>query len=202
MAKQATAQAILATARTLLAEGGLGAVSFDAIAARIGRSKQAVLYWFPTKRDLLAALFVPWLEAETNIAEAAVAEAASPELAIAAFVRSVARFHLGDLDRFRMMYLVPQTTATRTANQQNPHGRGVVARVHPVTDRLYGALAAQLRGNATERRQAAVSIHAAVLGLILMVALGDAIADPLKHDPDALIEALVAQLTGQTGGDS
>lgn len=185
---------ILAIAEELLAAGGPSAVSFDAIAARLGRSKQAVLYWFPTKRDLLAAMFVPWLEAEVEVAEAALADVVGRDAAITAFVHSVARFHLEDLNRFRMMYLAPQITGVRAVGRGD---RGAIERVHPITDRLYTALAAKLDGTPPERRRAATAIHAAVLGLILMIALSNAVHDPLKHGSNALVEALVASLVSR-----
>ena len=116
MTRSRTGDQILEIARDLLAEGGLGAVSFDAIAARLGRSKQAVLYWYPTKPDLLAALFLPWLEEEAALAETALRDATDGTDAIARFVRAVAGFHLSDLTRFRAMYLLPQTL-TRGAEE-------------------------------------------------------------------------------------
>ncbi|WP_417666786.1 TetR/AcrR family transcriptional regulator [Roseibium sp.] len=198
MALQATdtSQQILSIARAILAADGLGAVSFDAIARRLGRSKQAVLYWYPTKRDLLAAMFLPWLEAEARTAEEAVANVVAKPEAIAAFVRAIARFHLDDLDRFRMMYLAPQTTGMRST------GRGASVtgeEVYQVTGRLYGALARQLCGNdhsnGDAARKQAVAIHSAVLGLVLMFALSDALRDPLKHDAADLVEALIDSLT-------
>ena len=87
-----TGAQVLDIARDLLAKGGLGAISFDMIAARLGRSKQAVLYWYPTKPDLLAALFLPWLEEESALAENAVRDATDKTDAIARFVRAMAAF--------------------------------------------------------------------------------------------------------------
>ena len=191
MPKQKTSDQILTIAQDLLGEKGLNGVSFDAIAARLGRSKQAVLYWFPTKADLLGAMFLPWLEAEAEIAEAALEPAAGRNDAIERFVRGVAEFHLADLNRYRMMYLVPQTT--KPLQRQ---ATGIVADVHPITDRIYGALAAYLEGAPGAERKEAVAIHSAVLGLVLMVSLADGLNDPLKHSADDLIDALVDVLTG------
>jgi AcrR family transcriptional regulator len=185
-----TRQRILDEARALLASDGLAAVSFDAIARRIGKSKQAVLYWFPGKRDLLAALFLPWLEAETETAVAALADMPSDADAIIRFVRAVSDFHLADLDRFRMMYLAPQVAGHRALVDPT-----ALEAVHPVTTRLYDALSRHLGGTQEARRQA-VAIHASVLGLVMMVALADAMGDPLKHPTEALVEALIGRLTG------
>lgn len=186
-----TSERILDIARDLLAADGLAAVSFDAIAARLGKSKQAVLYWYPSKNDLLAAMYLPWLEAETGIAERSLAGVRGRDDAIGSFVRAIAGFHLGSLDRFRMMYLVPQTLRPGAQGHMN---EALVRQVHPVTDRLYAALAAHLPGGRAAARQQAVAIHAAVLGQVLMIALADGLNDPLKHPPADLIDALIDAL--------
>jgi hypothetical protein len=72
----------------------------------------------------------------------------------------------------------------------------VLDRVHAITDRLYGALATHLGPDPATARAHAVAVHTSVLGLVLMAGLAEALEDPLKHGQDALVEALVAQLTG------
>ncbi|PHQ98207.1 MAG: hypothetical protein COB40_01650 [Marinosulfonomonas sp.] len=194
MSKSNTGDQILSIACALLASDGLGAVSFDAIAHRLGRSKQAVLYWFPTKHDLLAAMFVPWLEAEADTAISAVATATNQREAIERFVRAIALFHLGDLNRFRMMYLVPQTNKKPGKNRIDTD---VVRKIHPVTDRLYGAFAGHLGADQNFGRKKAVAIHSSVLGLVLMFGLADGLRDPLKHREADMIDTLIASLTGK-----
>jgi len=190
-----TNQKILTIAREILVSDGLGAVSFDAIARRLELSKQAVLYWYPSKRDLLAAMFLPWLNAETETAEGAVSKAMNRDQAISSFVQAIAWFHLEDLDRFRMMYLVPQTIGQRTTGRA---GMVTGDEVYQATDRLYRALADHLGGETDAARQEAVAIHSAVLGLVLMFALANALQDPLKHSETNLIEAMIASLTGKS----
>lgn len=188
MAGAKTGDMILQIARTLMADGGLGAVSFDTIAARLGRSKQAVLYWYPTKADLLAALFLPWLEEEAALAENAVRNASDPAEAIVRFVRALSAFHLSDLTRFRAMYVLPQTLARGVGDTL------VLDRVHGITDRLYAALAVHLGSDPAAARQQAFAVHSAVLGLALMAGLAEGLDDPLKHGQEAMVEALVARL--------
>ncbi len=183
---------ILATARGILASGGLGAVSFDSIANRLGCSKQAVLYWYPTKNDLLAAMILPWLEAEAETAVGAVSKSTTRTQAVGSFVRSIVGFHLQDLDRFRMIYLVPQTTSPRSADREQIFAG---EKIYPVTSRLYTALAHYLDGDPNAARREAVAIHSAVLGLVLMFAFADAVKDPLKHSQGNLTEALITSLT-------
>jgi len=186
-----TRDQILEAARELLASDGLGAVSFDAIARRLGRSKQAVLYWYPTKHDLLAAMFLPWLEAEAEVATRSLADAQGRGEAVGAFVRAVAGFHFDDLDRFRMMYLLPQTLRP---SAHDPHDADLLDRVHPVTDRIYEALAGRLDGDPKAARREAMAIHSAVLGLVLMTGLSERLRDPLKHSASDLVGALVSSL--------
>lgn len=186
-----TQDKILAATRDLLAEGGIGAVSFDAVARQLGLSKQAVLYWFPSKQGLLAELFIGWLSAETDVAVAALAGDEGRADPVAAFVKALAGFHLGNLDQFRMMYLVPQTLRSGAAEAMGPE---MMARVHVVTGRLYGALADRLPGDPGTARQEAVAIHTAVLGLVLLHGLADATGDPLKHSSDDLVAALISRL--------
>ncbi len=191
MSPQKTSDEILKIASELLASDGLGAVSFDAIARRLGRSKQAVLYWYPTKHDLLAAMFLPWLEAEADVATRSVVDASGRVEAIGAFVRAIAEFHFDDLDRFRMMYLLPQTIKP---SENEPHNVELLEKVHPVTDRVYGALAPYLEGDPLATRRKAVVIHSAVLGLVLMFGLADSLSDPLKHSASELVDALIVSL--------
>ena len=194
MSGKDTKAEILTIARDLLASGGLAAVSFEAVARRLGRTKQAVLYWYPTKHDLLAAMFLPWLEAEAELAVQSVSGTSSREEAIDAFVKAVAAFHLGDLDRFRMMYLLVQTIPPSPAE---PHSEELLKKIHPVTDRLYGALADKLGAKPIPARQEAFAIHSAILGLVLMFGLSDSLKDPLKHTATHMIDALIRTFTSR-----
>ncbi|MCT8158982.1 TetR/AcrR family transcriptional regulator [Pseudoruegeria sp. SHC-113] len=188
MPRENTKALILEVAGELLASGGISAVSFDAIATRLGRSKQAVLYWYPNKHALLGAMFLPALKAEAETATAALAHCETEAEAIAAFVSSILRFHMGDLDRFRMMYLLPQTQ--RHAGGEPPAG-ALLDEVHPVTDAMYAALAARLGGDPISARQKAFAIHSAVLGVALMFGLADSLGDPLKHGAEEAARALI-----------
>ena len=69
MAEMKTNKKILNAAQDLLSKGGANAVSFDKVATELGITKQAVLYWFPSKSALLAAMFIDWLDTEAQAAE-------------------------------------------------------------------------------------------------------------------------------------
>jgi len=187
-----TDEKIIDAAQGLLANGGFGAVSFDTIARELGIAKQSVLYWFPSKSDLLAAMFVDWLGAEAWEAEESLISVETPNEAIDVFVRSITRFHTDSLDRFRMMYLAPQTLK---AGMQEARNDDVLDKIHATTSHLYTALAAKLDGSPDQARQTAFAIHSAALGLVLMLGLAEGIGDPLAHSEDDLVTALIAKLS-------
>lgn len=186
---------ILEVAAALMAVGGLEAVTFDAVAARLGVTKQAVIYWFPTKVALLSELALPGLRGEAQSAIKAAAGAPGPAQAVRAVVRAVIDFHLADLSRFRLMYLSPQIGATASAKGTAAE---LVTQVHPVTSEMYAAIATAL-GDGPTARETAVALHMAALGHVLMIALTEAIGDPLRHAPEVLADRLAALLATGAG---
>jgi AcrR family transcriptional regulator len=187
-----TRQRILQAAAALAREGGPGGLTFDAVARRLGLSKQAVLYWFPSRADLLASLVLPALRDEAAAAIEAARSATSPAAAAGAVVGAVIRFHMADLDRFRLMYLAPQAGMRRNARSGS---RILTEEVHPLTSEMYGAIAKALGGSECEAREGAVALHMAALGHVLMVAMTEAIGDPLRHDPQRLSDRLARMLS-------
>ena len=99
---------------------------------------------------------------------------------------------MGDLDRFRMMYLAPQTLKTGVQEAKNTDA---LERIHSTTSRMYGAFATHLGGTLEQSRQSAFAIHSAALGLIMMFGLSEGIGDPLKHSEDDLVTALIGKLS-------
>lgn len=192
MAEMKTNKKILNAAQDLLSKGGANAVSFDKVAAELGITKQAVLYWFPSKSALLAAMFIDWLDTEAQAAEKAVKSAKTANEAISAFVTEIVSFHAENFDRFRMMYLAPQTLKV---GSQVSRKDGAIGEINQVTSKLYGCLAEKLDANAIEARQTAFIVHSSVLGLVMMLALADSISDPLAHSQSDLVAALVSRLS-------
>lgn len=191
--KGETAARILAAAREIVRASGPDSLTFDAVAARVGVSKQAVLYWYPNKARLIEALVRPALEAESQAGRSAVSDTATPAQAIRAFISTLAVFHTSDLDRFRLMYVTPQIGQRPGRNGQMLTTLG---RIHPATTDMYDKLAARLveggrYARLVEARRAAAAIHTALLGLILRMAMADALNAPLRARNDALVEALV-----------
>lgn len=188
-----TAERILASAREVVRESGPDRLTFDAIAEKVGISKQAVLYWFPNKARLIEALVRPALEAESAAGRAAIRSSANAEDAIRSYVTALAVFHTSDLDRFRLMYVTPQIG-------QRPGRSGqmltTLGRIHPATTAMYDVLADRLveagrYKRVVDARRGAAAMHTAILGLILRMAMADTLNAPLRLRNDALVEALL-----------
>lgn len=193
-------QKILDTAAELLSGGGLRKLTFDAVAKSLGISKQAVIYWFPTKEDLIGAVAIPVMREQAEAALSAMKAAPDDAEAIRAFVRTVAKFHFADLNRFRLMYVAPQigpNAGVRLAEE-------FTGQIHALTSSVYDELQARLMKGGKlaeiEARRAAVAIDMAVLGLVMMVATTEAMGDPLRHDRHEMVEALANLVTGPAGG--
>lgn len=193
-----TREHILEAAASLFRAGGLEAVTFDAVAARLGITKQAVIYWFPSKVALLSALALPSLRAEARVAIDAATKASTSSDAARAVVGALISFHLADLPRFRLLYMSPQIGVTAVARKAAAE---LVRQIHPVTAEMYAAVAAAL-GDRPDAREIAVTLHMAALGHILMVALTDAIGDPLRHEPEILAARLADVLAAGVGDHS
>jgi AcrR family transcriptional regulator len=188
--------AILAVARDIVTQDGIGALTYEAVARRLGVTKQAVIYWFPTKQDLYRELAVPALRAEAEAVIAAMPEPGDAGATIRRAVEALVAFHISDLDRFRQIYLAiqldpkPERLMPQDALRQH---------VHPVTSAMYSALEAALDADPRFRaglcaRRAAVTIHMAALGLVLMTALGSALKDPLAHATHDLANTMIRLL--------
>lgn len=188
-----TADRILIAARAIVRASGPDQLTFDAVASEVGVSKQAVLYWFPNKARLIEALVRPALEAESAAGRSAIASQTSSGDAIRAYISSLAVFHSSDLERFRLMYVTPQIGQRPGRNGQMLTTLG---RIHPATTEMYDLLANKLveferYDRLIDARRAAAAIHTALLGLILRMAMSDALNAPLRARDDALVDALV-----------
>lgn len=91
-ASTGTRERILAAATDLFGVRGVEAVSLDAIAAEVGVRKQTLLYWFPSKDELLAAVLASAATELTVVIEAAARAAPDEPLAkVDAVVQAVFR---------------------------------------------------------------------------------------------------------------
>jgi len=194
-----TAGKILDEARAIVRDLGPDKLTFDAVAERVGITKQAVIYWYPNKARLVEALVRPALEAEATAGKIALSENLVADDATRRLIEALAVFHLSDLDRFRLMYVTPQIG-------HRPGRSGAMlttlGRIHPATTEMYDLLANRLvqggrYGRMIEARRAAVAIHTSLLGLLLRMAMADTLNAPLRHRDDALVEALLGVIAPQ-----
>ena len=87
-----TRDRILDAATDLFGRRGVDAVSLDMIAAEVGVAKQTLLYWFPSKDDLVRAVLVSAAHELSVVIEAAVRAATDDPLdRIEAVIRAVFR---------------------------------------------------------------------------------------------------------------
>ena len=196
--RHVTKEAILDHAREIVATEGTPALTFQALALRLYVSKQAIIYWFPSKQDLLKGIWVPAVRAEAEATMAALSQAGSATEAIEHFLRSLIAHHLIDLGRFRMMYLSSQL-GRASLNISDPK---VLRPIHQYSSSMYQSLESRLRADPAfnsdlSARRTAVAVHMAGIGLLAMIALADAVADPLAHPIDTLTDAMVELLTGR-----
>lgn len=194
-----TKDEMVRAAQSIVTTRGLARLTFDAVAAQVGVSKQAVIYWFPTKIDLVREIILPELRAETQLLVDAVADATSAPDAVARFVHACVGLHLQRLDLFRLKYLAAQLDPDG-AREPGPQ---FMRECNVETSRMYGALADKLAADPTFRvelgaRQTAVAIHMACLGFATMFGLADAIGDPMKHGIPVLVDTLVRAFNGVT----
>ncbi|WP_170314602.1 TetR/AcrR family transcriptional regulator [Aquibium carbonis] len=199
--RRVTREMIVAEARRLVAEHGTSALTFQALASSLGVSKQAILYWYPSKRALAKDFCLPILKEERDVVVAAIAEASSATEAITAFVRALVRYHLSDLGRFRMLYLWLQFEPGVALRPGDEH---LLDPIHETTGSSYDVLEAKITADPSflgdgDARKLAVAVDMAALGLVTMMAMAEAMNDPWRHSTDSMVDALVDLLTGKHG---
>ena len=195
--RRITREAILKEATAVVVARGTAALTYQALASRLGVSKQAIIYWYPTKQSLARDLVLPSLEAEARATIGALEGANTAAEAIERFVRALIAHHIGDLPRFRYTYLASQL------DEQAPNIMAeIMDDVHAVTATMYSALEGKIAVDRSfdsleSPRRMAVAVHMAALGLVTMVSLADAVRDPLAHGTEPLIDALVGLLVAR-----
>ncbi|MGZ4672824.1 MAG: TetR/AcrR family transcriptional regulator [Ilumatobacteraceae bacterium] len=122
--KTPTRDRILDAATDLYGTRGVDAVSLDVIAAEVGVAKQTLLYWFPSKDDLVQAVLVAAAHELSVMIDAAVRAADDDPLdRIEAVVRAVFRPAVRRpalLGLVREVSRLPPATADRLAADLSP----------------------------------------------------------------------------------
>lgn len=202
--RRVTKDMIVAEARRLVAKQGTTGLTFQALASALGVSKQAIIYWYPSKRELARDFCLPLLREERNLVTTAIADSRSATEAIEAFVRSLVRYHLSDLGRFRMLYLWLQFEPGVSLRPGDEH---LLDPIHETTSSSYDLLEARIAADRSflgngDARKLAVAVDMAALGLITMIAMAEAMNDPWRHATESMVDALVDLLTGKHRSDA
>ena len=161
MSRGNTRQRILDAATDLFGLRGVEAVSLDTIASDVGVAKQTLLYWFPSKDDLVQAVLVGAIEELTLGIEAAIrASTDDPLDRIDAVVRAVFR---PAVRRPALLALVREDSRLPTAS-----GERLADAVQPLVARAVGYLGAEMDAGRLRRadpRLVAALAYATVTGI-------------------------------------
>lgn len=194
-----TREAILETAARIISRTGAASMTFQTLGDTLGVTKQAIIYWFPSKSDLTRELIIPALQLEADAVVAALKRVRTGRSAIEVFLRALIAFHLEDLGRFRLIYVSAQFDTQVWQIAGLPQ---LADPIHATTSRMYGALEAVLAkapdvATPGAARTTAVVAHMAAIGALSMLSLADAIHDPMAHASETLIDAMVRLATGR-----
>jgi AcrR family transcriptional regulator len=192
-----TRNRILTATRAVLARHGQD-LTLDHVAERLGLTKQAVLYHFPSKDRLLVELALVGVAEEAEAMIAAVAPAESAAEAVRRFLRASLAFHLADLERFRVIYVRAQVV--RGAKDTLPSAERK-ARIYPFTSRMYEALEEKLRDDLgfpkhLDPRTLAVAIHLAAIGYATMAGELQGAKDAMKLPFERYADELATAISG------
>lgn len=192
-----TRSRILTATRAVLARHGQD-LTLDDVAERLGLTKQAVLYHFPSKDRLLVELALLGVAEEAEAMIAAVAPARSAAEAVRRFLRASLVFHLADLERFRLIYVRAQVV--RGAKDTLPSTERK-ARIYPFTSRMYAALEEKLRDDPgfpehLDPRTLGVAIHLAAIGYATMAGELEGAKDAMKLPFERYADELATAICG------
>lgn len=101
--RAATERQILDAAWAVMAEEGVAALSAREVARSVGMRQQSLTYYFPTKQDLLDALFADGFD-DFHEVLGAVPDHADPVEAVVAVAEAVIRYFGSHPERYHLMF--------------------------------------------------------------------------------------------------
>lgn len=186
-------QDILDTARRVLAEQGLDAVTLTGVANELGMTKQALYHYFPSKDALLNTLLTALFDAEIDALVAAVQAEPDADRILSTLIRAFYAHHVADLDAFRLLYCESQ----RVSAPEHGFGPEVIRdRINPRTRDLFDILESRLvqrrvsKSRRLQLRRLAFTAWTSALGLLTILSVTDNTGDPLIHSDTSLLETL------------
>ena len=186
-------QDILDTARHVLREQGLDAVTLTGVANELGMTKQALYHYFASKDALLSNLLTALFDAEIDALVAAVQAEPDGGKVLSTLIRAFYAHHIEDLDAFRLLYCESQLVSA----PEHGFGPDVIRdKINPRTRNLFDVLESRLvrPGMPAKKRrllrQLAFTAWTSALGLLTMLSVADNAGDPLVHSDAALLDTL------------
>jgi AcrR family transcriptional regulator len=167
-----TAERILDEALSSYGLKGYDATSLDALAAQLNLSKQTILYWFPSKEALLAAVIARSADELSAVLEDALSQAGEGWDRIEAIVRSV----------FRLASRRPALLGLlrEVARLGPPAATQMTEALDPLVARATGFLQAEMdagRMRRSDPRLLLLAMYSTVIGMVteveVMRALGE-----------------------------
>jgi AcrR family transcriptional regulator len=155
-----TRQRILETALQSFGTRGIDATSLDAVAAELGIRKQTILYYFPSKHELLGAVLDVAAGEVVEALEAAIRDQPGGFARVEALVRQVFRVALR---RPELLGLVRELSRTGGEGAER-----FTAALEPLAERAAGFLEAEMDAGVFRRsdpRLLLVSCYASVIGV-------------------------------------
>jgi TetR/AcrR family transcriptional regulator len=174
MGTRTTADRILDAALASFSRKGYEATSLDAIAGDLGLRKQTILYWFPSKDALLAAVIDRSAEELSAALEAALARAGTGFARIEAVVRSV----------FRLAARRPELLGLlrEVSRLGPPASEQLTERLDPLVKRAQGFLEAEMVEGKMPRRDPSLLLLSAY-SMVIGVATEVEVMRALGHEP-------------------
>jgi AcrR family transcriptional regulator len=192
-------QDILDTARHVLREQGLDAVTLTGVANELGMTKQALYHYFASKDALLSNLLTALFDAEIDALVAAVQAEPDDGKVLSTLIRAFYAHHIEDLDAFRLLYCESQLVSA----PEHGFGPDVIRdKINPRTRNLFDVLESRLvrPGMPAKKRRLlrrlAFTAWTSALGLLTMLSVADNAGDPLVHSDAALLDTLADVFDG------
>tara|TARA_R110002051_G_scaffold1039_1_gene5219 strand:- start:194 stop:931 length:738 start_codon:yes stop_codon:yes gene_type:complete len=190
--RERSREEILEAARRVLLQNGVAAMTLEAVAKKVGVSKPALYYYFPSKDALLFELISETYEAHARAVHDGVGKATDGAHALSAIIRETAEAFTPQLDDFRLAFLHGQV-----ANPGAVHfSAEQFARIRPVNDLLFAGTAEKLaeeqdrssHSGQIEPRLMAFLAYLSAIGFLTMKGMVESLDDPLLYSDDQIIE--------------
>lgn len=181
---------ILNAARAVLRRDGIAAVTLEAVAREAGMSKTGLYYYFASKEALIFELVFAAYQNHAQRVQDAVAETRTGPDALGAVIRNTVEVYSGQMDDFRLAFLLGQVTNSTYMQISDEQLR----RIRPLNDMLLAGTTRLLSegrsSGPVEPRLLAFLAFLSAIGMLTMKGLVESQGDPLLFSDEQMIEAL------------